>query len=376
MTALALAFAAGLLSILSPCVLPLVPIVLGTAASAHPLGALALAAGLAISFTGLGLLLALAGFGLRHRCRHVSRDRRGNHDRARRGPAGSVVAGAAGRGRQSGFQLGGAALRRLRHIGLAGQFAIGLLLGAVWSPCVGPTLGAASLLASQGRDLPQVALTMAVFGIGAALPLIVLGLLSRATLIGVRSRLMSAGKARQGPARRGLHRDRGRDRLRRGQAHRGSPGRRLAAMADAIDDVVLAGPSAGSTVSSGHSAFPARRLRRVVRGREIRTRIGPHDQAGDVVKTVRRVDLETVRACGGFRPGYSWSGSGRCPRSRTAAADRAGRAFRGYQRWTRAWLRASIATPSCASLFLQSRGSPRPRPATRCRDRNRRRRNR
>ena len=39
MTMLALAFAAGLLSILSPCVLPLVPIVLGTAIVAHPLGA-------------------------------------------------------------------------------------------------------------------------------------------------------------------------------------------------------------------------------------------------------------------------------------------------------------------------------------------------
>jgi cytochrome c-type biogenesis protein len=53
------------------------------------------------------------------------------------------------------------------------------LLGAVWSPCVGPTLGAASLLASQGHDLLQVALTMAVFGIGAALPLILLGVVAR-----------------------------------------------------------------------------------------------------------------------------------------------------------------------------------------------------
>jgi len=63
-TGLALAFAAGLLSILSPCVLPLVPIVLGAAVTAHPLGALALAVGLALSFTGLGLLLALVGFSL------------------------------------------------------------------------------------------------------------------------------------------------------------------------------------------------------------------------------------------------------------------------------------------------------------------------
>jgi len=78
--------------------------------------------------------------------------------------------------------------------GLAGQFALGLLLGAVWSPCVGPTLGAASLLASQGKDLLQVALTMTVFGLGAAVPLILLGLLSRVTLMRARDRLMSAGK--------------------------------------------------------------------------------------------------------------------------------------------------------------------------------------
>src|ERR1700676_3460872 len=64
MTGLVLAFAAGLLSILSPCVLPLVPIVLGAGVTAHPLGAPALAAGLALSFTGLGLLLALVGFSL------------------------------------------------------------------------------------------------------------------------------------------------------------------------------------------------------------------------------------------------------------------------------------------------------------------------
>jgi cytochrome c-type biogenesis protein len=78
--------------------------------------------------------------------------------------------------------------------GLGGQFAVGLLLGAVWSPCVGPTLGAASILASQGKDLWRVALTMVVFGIGAALPLIVLGLLSRATMMRMRDSLLSAGK--------------------------------------------------------------------------------------------------------------------------------------------------------------------------------------
>jgi cytochrome c biogenesis protein CcdA len=198
MTGLALAFAAGLLSILSPCVLPLVPIVLGAAIAAHAFGAFALAAGLAISFTVLGLLLALVGFGL------------GIDAGVFRFAAAAImiVLGAilvvpkwqaqlaAAGGPISSWtdrRFGGFA-----SSGLAGQFAIGLLLGAVWSPCVGPTLGAASLLASQGHDLPRVTLTMAVFGVGAALPLILLGLLSRATLMRVRSKLMSAGKFGKG----------------------------------------------------------------------------------------------------------------------------------------------------------------------------------
>lgn len=193
MTSLVLAFAAGLLSILSPCVLPLVPIVLGVAVSAHRLGAFALAAGLAASFTLLGLLLAVAGFGLGIDAglfRVVAAAIMIAFGvvlvipswQAQLAVAGGPVSSWADR-RFGGFAASG----------LAGQFAIGLLLGAVWSPCVGPTLGAASLLASQGRDLPQVALTMAVFGVGAALPLAALGLLSRATLMRVRSRLMSAG---------------------------------------------------------------------------------------------------------------------------------------------------------------------------------------
>src|SRR6516162_8434964 len=59
-----LAFLAGCLSVLSPCVLPLVPIVLGSAASEHRLGSVALAAGLALSFTTIGLFVATIGFAI------------------------------------------------------------------------------------------------------------------------------------------------------------------------------------------------------------------------------------------------------------------------------------------------------------------------
>ena len=53
-----------MLSILSPCVLPLLPLVLGGAGSAHRHGALALAAGLVIAFVAVGLFVATIGFSI------------------------------------------------------------------------------------------------------------------------------------------------------------------------------------------------------------------------------------------------------------------------------------------------------------------------
>ena len=78
--------------------------------------------------------------------------------------------------------------------GLGGQFGTGLLLGAIWSPCVGPTLGAASLLAAQGQNLGQVALAMFLFGLGAAIPLLLISMASRATLMKWRGRILNTGK--------------------------------------------------------------------------------------------------------------------------------------------------------------------------------------
>lgn len=188
-----LAFVAGILSILSPCVLPILPIVLGTAASTHRRGPLALAAGLSLSFVAIGLFLATTGHSVgldADRLRYVA-------------AALIVVVGvvllfpslqarlAAAAGPIGNWADGKLATSRTN--GLAGQFSIGVLLGAVWSPCVGPTLGAASLLAAQGKDLGQVALTMLAFGIGAALPLLGLGWLSRETMVRWRGTLLSAG---------------------------------------------------------------------------------------------------------------------------------------------------------------------------------------
>jgi cytochrome c biogenesis protein CcdA len=62
MANIGLALLAGLLTALSPCVLPLIPIVIGTALSEHRFGPVALTAGLALSFVVIGLFVATVGF--------------------------------------------------------------------------------------------------------------------------------------------------------------------------------------------------------------------------------------------------------------------------------------------------------------------------
>ncbi len=59
-----------------------------------------------------------------------------------------------------------------------------MLLGAVWSPCIGPTLGGAISLASQGENLGQVALTMIIFALGVSTIIVALGYGARSVIMG------------------------------------------------------------------------------------------------------------------------------------------------------------------------------------------------
>ena len=156
---------------------------------------MALACGLALSFTVIGLFVATIGFAIGL-----------DADVFRIGAAGLIVL--VGfvlivPRLQSEFSAASGPLAnwaenafgRFSTNGLSGQFGVGLLLGLVWSPCVGPTLGAASILAARGENLTQVAFTMLIFGIGAACPLILLGTLSRETVARIRGRLLATGKS-------------------------------------------------------------------------------------------------------------------------------------------------------------------------------------
>lgn len=189
-----LAYLAGILTILSPCVLPLVPIVLAGAQSKGRWGPVALGLGLTLSFTLVGLFVALIGFSI------------GLDGEVFRVFGGAVMVAiglvlvtplvqvwlASAGGPVMNWAQGG--IQRFETGGVPAQLGLGALLGLVWAPCVGPTLGAASILAAQGKSLTAVALTMLVFGLGAATPLVLIGLASRQTLMRVRNRMLAAGE--------------------------------------------------------------------------------------------------------------------------------------------------------------------------------------
>ena len=188
-----LAYAAGALTILSPCVLPLVPIVLGSAAQRHRFGPLALAVGLVGSFSVVGFAVAVLG---------ASTGFDGSGVRV----FGAIILTLAGvmllvprvqtALTRLASPLANWATQRqagLERFGLAGQAAIGVLLGLVWSPCVGPTLGAATALAAEGKDLAEVGLVMFAFALGIASVLLALAFATRGFLSHWRGRLLSTG---------------------------------------------------------------------------------------------------------------------------------------------------------------------------------------
>ena len=177
-TAFFFSFAAGVLSTLSPCVLPILPIIISSALQHSRKGLAALIIGISLSFAITGSLISYAAmawdfdiniiknvsatllltFGLIILIDPLNRKFTEVMSRL--------------------MNRGNTKIATYEADGTSGQFILGLLLGFVWTPCVGPTLGAAISLAIQGDSLPIVFAIMLVFGLGAGLPLLIFGSLS------------------------------------------------------------------------------------------------------------------------------------------------------------------------------------------------------
>ncbi|MBT5823070.1 MAG: cytochrome c biogenesis protein CcdA [Rhodobacteraceae bacterium] len=179
---LVFAYGAGLLTLINPCVLPVLPIVLATALQASRWGPVALAAGMSLSFAILGVTVSAFG-----RAVGLNAD-----DIAQVGavlmilfglvllvPQTSAVFSTATAGFAARADSG---LDEVDRGSLTGQFVGGMLLGAVWSPCVGPTLGGAISLASQGESLLRATAIMLFFALGISTIILALGYGARSAL--------------------------------------------------------------------------------------------------------------------------------------------------------------------------------------------------
>lgn len=176
MLSIALAFLAGLLTIFNPCVLPLAPIVVAGASANDARGPFALAGGLALTFGIVGGLIASAGTELGDNAvvRTISALAMIALGLAIALP---VVSHASERLLAPVVGLGHRLSAGMPATGLWGQAGLGALLALLWGPCVGPTLGAALVLAAGTGTLPLAMLTMAIFALGAAASLLIAGFL-------------------------------------------------------------------------------------------------------------------------------------------------------------------------------------------------------
>jgi len=189
------AYLAGLLTLINPCVLPVLPIVLVSALNAHRAGPLALAAGMSVSFVVFGVLVTAFGASV-----GLTQDRLAQIGAVLMMAFGLILVVPVFAQRFEMATAGVAAgadsrMNTLNAGSLRGQFTGGLLLGTVWSPCIGPTLGGAIALASQGENLGYVTLIMTAFAMGVSTLILGLGL-------GAREAIRTRAQALRGLAER------------------------------------------------------------------------------------------------------------------------------------------------------------------------------
>ncbi|PSF38925.1 cytochrome C biogenesis protein CcdA [Aphanothece hegewaldii CCALA 016] len=169
-----LAFLGGVLTVLSPCVLPILPLVVGRSLQSHLYGPVALVGGLIGGFAVAGSLLGIVATwftGLINGLR-----------------TGAIVLllvlGFLAIFPNWSYRLFsvlrvGKWFGKSTPVGLIGEFWIGTQLGLLWTPCAGPVLASILVLAAVNQQVISAFQLLVVYGIGAALPLLAIAYSSR-----------------------------------------------------------------------------------------------------------------------------------------------------------------------------------------------------
>jgi cytochrome c biogenesis protein CcdA len=174
MIEIALALAAGVLTAAAPCILPLLPILLGTSIGRQDRWRpVFIVAGFITTFSGFAIL-----FGAFPTVLGLS------HDSLRKSSI--VLLGVLGvlmlwpqpyewlMARLSGLFAHGDGAIRAAGSDHFGGLVLGLALGAVWTPCAGPVLGSILTLIATSENLARAGTLLVAYAVGAAMPILLI----------------------------------------------------------------------------------------------------------------------------------------------------------------------------------------------------------
>lgn len=162
---LVLAVSAGLASVLSPCVLPVVPVIAAGAERTDRLRPLLVVLGLSLTFMAMGAVSSLFGELLIGRTRTIEVA----------GAAVIILLGVMVILDLSVFKR----LYRLSNIpvkaeGRLGGLVLGMALGVVWVPCIGPFLSSVLAMVGTSGQMARGAVLLGFYSLGLAVPMLVI----------------------------------------------------------------------------------------------------------------------------------------------------------------------------------------------------------
>jgi cytochrome c-type biogenesis protein len=160
-----LAFVGGLLTVLSPCILPILPIVVGRSLQSHRYGPVFMVLGLVSGFAAAGSLLGIAASWLTQ----LSVILRNIAIGVLLWMGILTIFPKLGYRFFSYFRI---QPKDSQAKGLVGEFWLGTQLGLLWTPCAGPVLGSILILSAVQQQIVSSFALLVVYGFGAAVPLL------------------------------------------------------------------------------------------------------------------------------------------------------------------------------------------------------------